>query len=93
LKPEVLVSVNETKINKRKIEFSNKNIETYDISNDSDEKFESDKPKKKVKSNQSLENVLREIATTAEKNRNRRHKEKCDLLISLFEKSAKKKEN
>jgi len=41
-----------------------------------------------LKSN-SFEQVLREISATAEENKNRRHKEKCELLMSLLGKVTK----
>jgi len=87
LQPEVLLGVNHIKVNeKMKIGLSKKNNRS-DINNDIED-FEYEKPKKRLKSN-SLEDVLREISVTAEENRNRRHKEKCELLISLLGKSAK----
>ncbi|CAL1671798.1 unnamed protein product [Lasius platythorax] len=82
VQPEVLVGVNQIKMNKTtKVGSSSKNFDRLDD-------IEYEKPQKRLKSN-SIEQVLREISATAEENRDRRHKEKCDLLISLLGKSKR----
>lgn len=86
IEPEVLVGVNYIKSNEKvKAGIGKRNSSTSDTSNS--EKSECKNPKKKLKSN-SLEDVLKEISAKAELNRDRRHKEKCQLLLSLFGKQA-----
>lgn len=90
LKPEVLVGVNHMKMNKNiEVNMDSIKSDTYDTSDSERQDYE--KPRKRLKSN-SLEQVLRDISATAEENRERRHKEKCELLISLLGKTTKDSE-
>lgn len=88
LEPEVLFGVNHVKINaKMKSDIETTSSDTCDISDT--ERQET--PRKRLKSN-SLEQVLRDISATAKGNRDRRYKEKCDLLISLLGKPTQHSE-
>lgn len=90
LEPEVLVGVNHIKMNKKiKVNIDKKKSMKYETSDTEKEEYEN--PRKRCKS-YSLEQVLREISATAEENRERRHKEKCDLLTTLLGKTTKDSE-
>lgn len=77
------LAYNHIKINEKiKVDLSKKNRINVNIKNS-----EYEKPKEKIES--FLEEVLREISTIAEENRERHYKEKYDLLISFTWKISK----